>query len=382
MKIAYYMPFKPMGHKNPSGDLIIGTELYDFLGKNGGDIELVSRFRCRWIYLKPYLWPVLIAELFRVILVCKKRQPDIWVSYHSYYKAPDVIGSLCCRLLNIPYVIFQGIYSTKRRRSIRTLPGFLLNRMALTSADCVIANKRPDEKNLRRLLSKERVMYVPPGLHPEEFHCVERSRKTIRNQWQVENKVVILTAAMFRAGVKTDGIIRVIRSCRILRDKGRHVFLVIAGDGTNREMLEEMARRELGGDFIFLGKVARHEMKHFYSAADIFAFPGIQESLGMVFLEAQSCGLPVVAYEDWGASEAVVDKETGLLSPAAMENHFTDNLEKLVEDRNLRHELGGQAAKRVRSHHDIEKNYAIVWQRLRQVANDNPLGEVDLGSGL
>jgi len=194
--------------------------------------------------------------------------------------------------------------------------------------------------------------------------------------------VVILTAAMFRPGVKTDGILEVISSCRALKEKGRNILLVLAGDGANRKMLEERAASELAGALIFLGKVARNEMKHYYSAADIFAFPGIEESLGMVFLEAQSCGLPVVAYEDWGASEAVVDKETGLLSPAAMGEYFTDNLEKLVEDPNLRTELGGQAAKRVRSHHDVGKNYAIVWQRLRQVAKDNALGEVDLGGGL
>ncbi len=367
MKIAFYMPFKPMGHKNPSGDLVIGTELFQFLEKKSARVQLVSRFRCRWIYLKPYVWPLLAAELIRVIIHCRRVKPDVWFSYHSYYKAPDVIGYLCCRILNIPYVIFQGIYSTKRRKVLKTLPGFLLNRKVLILADCVFNNKRPDEKNLRRLLPKDRVCYIPPGLHPHEFQFSEPSRKRMRRQWLVENKVVVMAAAMFRPGVKTDGIKQVIESCRVLLEKGRDIFLIVIGDGVNRQMLEERAEAELDGACKFVGKIARTEMQNFYSGADIFAFPGIQESLGMVYLEAQSCGLPVIAYKDWGASEAVVDGITGLLSRAAESELFITNLERLVCDPSLRAVMGERAAAHVRMNHNLDRNYDLLWQRLQQV---------------
>ena len=57
-------------------------------------------------------------------------------------------------------------------------------------------------------------------------------------------------------------------------------------------------------------------MDQFYSAGDIFAFPGFRESLGMVYLEAQSCGLPVVACRNGGIPEVVDEGETGYLIPA------------------------------------------------------------------
>lgn len=371
MKIAYYMPFKAMGHKNPSGDLVIGTELFSYLVRNGAEVELVSKFRCRWIYLKPHLWPLLIVELLRVLSHCRKNRPDLWVSYHSYYKAPDVVGALCCRLLGIPYVIFQGIYSTKRRRSLKTLVGFHLNRLALLSTQCVFTNKKPDEKNLRRLLDPDKIIYVPPGLHPEEFQFDGLSRKQLRSQWQIENSLVVFTAAMFRPGVKTDGIIRVIESCKSLKAKGKDIFLVVAGDGVNREILQELAENQLGSACLFLGKIKRSQMKNYYSAADIFAFPGIEESLGMVFLEAQSCGLPIVAYQDWGASEAVVDKSTGLLSAAAEEQQFTRNLGRLIDDSLRRQSMGERAADHVRVRHDIEKNYGLVLEKLHRIIQAN-----------
>jgi hypothetical protein len=50
MRIAFYAPLKPLGHPHPSGDLVIGTGLYQFLEGRGHVLERVSRFRSRWIY--------------------------------------------------------------------------------------------------------------------------------------------------------------------------------------------------------------------------------------------------------------------------------------------------------------------------------------------
>jgi len=64
MNIAYYMPFKPMGHKNPSGDLVTGTELFNHLAERNHTIELASMLRCRWIYYRPAIWLQYLIENF------------------------------------------------------------------------------------------------------------------------------------------------------------------------------------------------------------------------------------------------------------------------------------------------------------------------------
>ena len=169
MKIAYYMPFKPMGHKNPSGDLVTGTELFNYLSEKKYAIELASRLRCRWIYYQPQVWYQYLSEKRRIIKKYRDKKPAIWLSYHSYYKAPDLLGSSCSKALDIPYVIFQGIYSTKRRKKLKTLPGFLLNRRVLQSADQIITNKKRDFKNLQRVVSEDRLTYIAPGINPDDF---------------------------------------------------------------------------------------------------------------------------------------------------------------------------------------------------------------------
>lgn len=367
MKIAYYMPFKPLGHPNPSGDLILGTEIHDHLNQAGNQCNLVSRLRCRWIYLHPEKMLQLLLERRKVIQSLRQSPPDIWLSYHCYYKAPDLLGPWCAAQLGIPYVIFQGIYSTKRRRQLLARPGFYLNRQALLAAALVFTNKRRDEKNLLRLLPPERICYIPPGIHTTAFTFDAEARKRQRNLWNIRDEVVILATAMFRPGVKTEGLKTVITSCRELLKMGRNLRLVIAGDGKCREELHQFGRESMGDRIIFCGQVPRNELYAIYSGADIFAFPGVEESLGMVYLEAQSCGLPAVAFADWGGGEAIVNGQTGLTAPAASPVQFTENIDRLVRDTELRARLGLQGVAHVRAHHELSAGYGGFTEILGNV---------------
>jgi glycosyltransferase involved in cell wall biosynthesis len=368
MQIAYYMPFKPMGHHNPSGDLVTGSEIFAHLRQSGHDLQLVSRLRCRWIYYRPLALLRLLAERRRILAAYRGTSPSLWLSYHSYYKAPDLLGPSCSRRLGIPYAIFQGIYSTSRRRQVHTLPGFLLNRATLLAADLVFSNKKRDLKNLARLLPPERLSYIAPGIHPEQFSHDPAWREQLRRNWGMADKTVVMSAAMLRPGVKTAGIATVIRACHDLYRAGLDLTLVIAGDGSGRGELERLGQSLPPERIRFLGKVPRPELHRYYSAADIFAFPGIEESLGMVYLEAQSCRLPVVACGDWGGGEAVVAGETGLLSPFADPEQFTANLARLAREPLLRQRFGEEAERHVRLRHDLHRNYIALEQGLCQLA--------------
>lgn len=364
MKIAYYMPFKPMGHANPSGDLITGTELYNHLSDSGHKMTIASRLRCRWVYYRPLTMLRLLFEKHRILKHGIAERPELWLSYHSYYKAPDLLGPGCSRKLNIPYVLFQGIYSTKRRKQLKTRMGFLLNRKALLAADLIFTNKQRDHKNLRRLVPQNRLSYIPPGIHPEHFEFSAMWRKELHQRWAVGTEIVIITAAMMRPGVKTEGIKTVIESCGELFRDGLNIRLIIAGDGYSRQLLEQKAAHLLPGRTLFLGMIPRPELFQYYSGADIFAFPGIEESLGMVYLEAQSCNLPVVATQDWGGGEAIVHGQTGLLSPAANPDMFTANLKSLIKETKLRRILGAGAGRHIRLNHDLVHNYDRLEKKL------------------
>ncbi len=371
MNIAYYMPFKPLGHGNPSGDLITGTELYLHLESLGHSMELASRLRCRWIYYKPFSLFKLLREQRRIAKKGLKQKPDIWLSYHSYYKAPDLLGPTSSKKLGIPYAIFQGIYSTKRRKKLKTLPGFHLNKQSLLTANHVFTNKRRDHTNLKRILPDDKLTFIAPGIHPKDFTFSNKWRDTIKQNLDCQGETIIMTAAMMRPGVKTEGIKTVIDSCINLIQRGQKIQLIIAGDGENRRQLEKQASSVVGLKVHFLGKIPRHELYRYYSAADIFAFPGIEESLGMVYLEAQSCRTPVIAYSNWGGGEAVVHNKTGLISPASEPNLFTKNIEKLIVQQELRQTLGDNGCRHIQKHHNIKSNYKLLENTLYNLTRIN-----------
>jgi glycosyltransferase involved in cell wall biosynthesis len=370
MKICFYAPFKPLGHPQPSGDLSIASGIVEFLKARGHGVVPVSSLRCRWIYWKPWRWPRLVWERRRVARRFAVGGFDLWFSYHSYYKAPDVLGPFAAEALGVPFVLFQGIFSTKRRRDWKTLPGFHLNRKALLAARQVFTNKQVDLRNLRRLLPEERISYVAPGLHPADFTFDRGARERLRRAWETGDEPVVLAVAMFRPGVKTEGLSWVIRACGELRRRGRRFRVVIVGDGRERLRLMSLARAELPDRALFAGQVERRELYRYYSAADLFVFPGIQESLGMVYLEAQSCGLPAVAFENAGVPEAIRDGSTGLLVPMHDGRRFVEAIERLLEDGELRRRMGENAKTYVREFHDLDRNYQAMESVLQKVVGN------------
>ncbi len=367
MKIAFYAPFKPIDHPIPSGDLTIAKGIVKFLEDRGHKINVQSRLRARWLYYTPWKWPLFIFDFIKILISLKMNPPNFWLTYHTYYKAPDILGPWICRILNIRYVIFQGIYSTKRRKKLKTVIGFYLNRAALQKADHVFTNKSIDFKNLKRLIADHQLTYIRPGIYPGNYEKREKQRQRLRNEWSIGSRSVILSAAMFRDDVKTRGLLWLIDCCAELIKKGIDFKLVIAGSGQMENKIKAAAKTKLTGHVRFVGKLAPKDMPGFYSAGDIFAFPGIGEALGMVFLEAQSCGLPVVAFDNGGIPEVVIREKTGFLTPMYDCPKLNEKMEILLSDKDLRMKMGQNASEYVRTYHDLDVNYQHLEDKLLRI---------------
>jgi len=95
----------------------------------------------------------------------------------------------------------------------------------------------------------------------------------------------------------------------------------------------------------FFGNLTDNELTEIYDGADIFAMTSVPhgrsvEGFGLVYLEASAHGLPVVAHDVGGVSEAVLDGETGLLVPPDRPAQLAAAFEKLFHDAELRRRLG------------------------------------------
>jgi glycosyltransferase involved in cell wall biosynthesis len=106
------------------------------------------------------------------------------------------------------------------------------------------------------------------------------------------------------------------------------VRLRIAGRGPEEARLRKLAA-ETGGDVEFLGRVGDEDLRTLYRGAAGLAFPG-EEDFGIVPVEAQACGRPVVALARGGALETVVDGVTGILVDDPSVDAFADGLNRAV----------------------------------------------------
>lgn len=148
---------------------------------------------------------------------------------------------------------------------------------------------------------------------------------------------------------------RLIEVLPVVRQQVPGTALVLVGGGPSRERLEKLASdRGVADDVVFSGSVPQEQLPEWYGVGDVFAMPcrerlgGLDvEGLGMVFLEAAACGLPVVAGCSGGSVDAVVDGTTGRLV-ADDTNAISDVLIELLANRTAAAAMGQSGREWVR----------------------------------
>lgn len=367
MHIAFYPSFRSVTHDTSSGLVSIARDVHRAMRAEGHGVFFPVNQSMEWIYLRPRTWFNTLREAWQGDRAIKAARPDCWLTYHTYYRGPDLLGPLLAGRNRLPYFILEASYATKYRKRLKTWLGFHLNRRALLQADMIFVNKLRDVENLRRLLPAERITYIRPGISTEAFPLDPGLGQSLRSQFGLMDKRVVVTAAMMRPGVKEQGIAAVIEACAHIRKDISDLHLLIAGDGPGRARLEEQAGRLLPGAHTFVGRIPATEMYRIYNSGDVFAFPGINESLGMVYLEAQCCGLPVVATSHDGAPEVVADQITGLIVPPFSTADFAAALATLLTDAPLRASYAMAARERVLRLHNMADNYRTMFAVMQGV---------------
>jgi glycosyltransferase involved in cell wall biosynthesis len=136
---------------------------------------------------------------------------------------------------------------------------------------------------------------------------------------------------------------------RQLRELHPGVSLTLAGSGPYMEELKGLCR-DLP-DVHFLGRVQYEDLPELYNNQDLFVFPSVTETFGMVVLEAQACGLPALVSNIGGPKEIIVDGATGYALPVDNVQPWVARLDELLHDLAaggvVCHQLGEAARKRV-----------------------------------
>ena len=363
MRIAFYAPLKPPDHPIPSGDRRMAQLFLDAFRHAGHEPFVASRLR----NYDPEGDPLRQARLIRLArraadrMLRKWREtpaaaPELWFTYHLYYKAPDWLGPVVSSALGIPYVVAEASWAPKREGGSWHV-GHRAVAQALRRADAVIGLNAADRECVVPLLREpERWVALAPFL--------DARRYAVRRAPPQASAPRLIAVAMMRPGDKLTSYQQLGAALGQLLDLPWS--LEVVGDGPARAEVET-ALAPLGARVAYRGALDEAAVAAALAAADIFVWPAHNEAFGMALLEAQASGLPVVAGASGGVPAIVATGKTGLLVQPDDVAAFAAALRRLVVDAEARAAMGAAARAKVEREHDLPGAAAHLAAALRQL---------------
>lgn len=274
-------------------------------------------------------------------------------------------GALLRLLLGRRYIVFCHGNDILRPQKTTFYRRLLI--LILKHAEGIIANSDFTKGKIIQLIgTMEKVYVLNPGVDYKHFNpSVSPHEVIVRHSLQ--NKKVILTVSRL---VPRKGHDLVIRSMtRVLKVIPNTVYL-IAGSGPEEHSLRKLVSElDLHNRVIFAGRVSVDDLPKYYNACDALIMvseeikeEGDVEGFGIVYLEANACGKPVICGKTGGTEDSVIDGVTGL-KVDTNENEVSKALIKLLTKKKLAENLGKNG--RIRAIKQF--NWKIVATRLEEI---------------
>jgi D-inositol-3-phosphate glycosyltransferase len=270
---------------------------------------------------------------------------------HSHYWLSGQIGLVVREHRGIPLV--HTMHTMGRVKNLNLAVGdhaepsarIVAESEVVRLADRLVANTAQERDELVALYAADPrcIDVVHPGVNHDVF--VSGGRVVARHRLGIDpEQRLVLFAGRLQPHKGPDIAIEA------LAHLPSDVRLVVVGgpSGAGLEHPEALADLASGlgvADRVsLLPPVAQAQLADWYVAADVVCVPSHSESFGLVALEAQACGTPVVAAAVGGLSTAVVDGVTGLLVNGHAPAHYARALRTLLDDPALRGTMGAKAA--------------------------------------
>ncbi|MER3414802.1 MAG: glycosyltransferase family 4 protein [Gemmataceae bacterium] len=287
-----------------------------------------------------------------------------WHFYQAYRRLSKIIAQNTVSCIHAGKPLPEGLLAWFLRKKTKT--GYLVyvhgeelniarssrelafwTQRVLTGAGAIIANSG----NTRALLVHDwhlqpgRVYVVHPGVDTDYFRPAPPSRH-VRHKLGWNDRPTVLTVGRLQ---KRKGQDMLIRALPMARQAVPDILYAIVGDGPERQQLHSLVDALHVQEHVrFHGDLTDRDLLECYQQCDLFALPnrevaGDFEGFGMVLLEAQACGKPVIAGRSGGTGEALWDGVTGLHIPCDRPEPLAHAIGQLLQDPDRRRTMGTAA---------------------------------------
>lgn len=330
-------------------------------------------FYCRWFPRSRLVrWLVYVRVVRDMVRAARRERADVILCGHPFLAA---VAARCHRWMRgVPYAVYsygEELAMLLRRRGL----AWRLQRWALQRAFAVFAISRfSGDVVLAFGVNPARVHVQCPGVSEVFFGEPTQSPVDVKRSLGVAaDAPVVLTAARLMERKGVDTVIRALPE--VLRASPAAVYLV-AGTGADEARLRRLAE-ELGlkSRVRFLGDASHEALVNYYHACDVFVMPnrgveetGETETFGVVFLEANACGKPVIGGRVGGVLDAIEDGESGLLVDPTDVQAVATAIVRFLNDPEYARQVGERGRRRARERFSWDRNAAEVLQTLTAAA--------------
>ncbi|SHL15559.1 D-inositol-3-phosphate glycosyltransferase [Pseudonocardia thermophila] len=310
-------------------------------------VEMAPGVRVRNVAAGPYeglakndLPSQLCAFTAGVLRTEARHEPGYFDLIHSHYWLSGQVGWLARDRWGVPLV--HTAHTLARVKNAALADGdepepmvrVIGEDQVVAEADRLVANTAEEYRELVELYSADprRTVTVPPGVDLERFCTGDRA--AARAAFDLPLDAVVLTFVGRIQPLKAPDVLLRAAAELLERDPAlrERLIVVVVGGPSGSGLAEPKALQELAQtlgitDIVrFLPPQGGSALVDVYRAADVVAVPSHNESFGLVALEAQACGTPVVAAAVGGLPVAVADGVSGLLVPGHRSEQWADAL--------------------------------------------------------
>ncbi len=292
---------------------------------------------CRVYYLD-YGKVSLFGVISRLYKILKSNNYDI---VHIYGLKANIIGRLVGFLARCKRIVsgLRGKYPGDKESKLY----LFLDKLTLPFIRLYVSNSKSAVDFLvKNGYPKEIFRVVYNGIDENALLLLKDS--SLKESLNIKDESILVCVSNLKSMKGHDMLIK---SAKILKDKGISFKLLLVGDGPLKEKLIHMVTNlSLGARVIFLGQ--RNDIGNLLSLSHIFVFPSKWEGMPVSVMEAYLAKLPVVAFDTSGVCEIVLDGETGLLAEPFNVEEFTSSIEILIKDSEKRKRMGEAGYRRIK----------------------------------
>ncbi len=301
-------------------------------------------------FLNILMLPVVLLRLLGFVM---KQKPDL---IYTYMFGADILGGIAGSIYGIPVIVSLHTVEKKRiwQYPLRRFFDFTV------AAYCPVSKAVECFYREIGIVSPEKTFTITNAVNLSPK--IDSDKITdLRNEFGIGEDVKIILCAG-RLEPEKD-FITAIKAFKIIAAKIENIMMIIAGEGSQRRMLEIFALKQgkAADKIVFTGY--REDMDVLFALTDVFVMTSAYEGMPMVVLEAMAAGKPVVSTDFNGADELVSNEETGFLVQKGNTQMIADKITLLISNDDLRRNMGGKGREKAAKKHCM-KNYISMQQDL------------------